>query len=79
MSNVIEIEHLYKEYRLGLIGYGTLKEDLQSWWAKARGKEGSNSLLSSEALSLDGNSPDHIFALNDINLIVKRAERLRII
>jgi len=79
MSKVIEIEHLFKEYRLGLIGYGTLKEDLQSWWAKARGKEDPNSLLSSEALSRDGNSPDHIIALNDINLIVNRGERLGII
>ncbi len=79
MSNVIEIEHLYKEYRLGLIGYGTLREDLQSWWAKARGKEDPNSILFSGDQSHDGDTLDHILALNDINLTVERGERLGII
>ena len=78
-DTVIEIEHLFKEYRLGLIGYGTLREDLQTWWAKARGKEDPNSMLFSENQSRDGKAPDHILALNDINLEVKRGERLGII
>ena len=79
MSNVIEIEHLYKEYRLGLIGYGTLREDLQSWWARARGKEDPNSMLFSGDQSRDGKAWNHILALNDINLTVERGERLGII
>ena len=40
MSLVIKIENLYKEYRLGVIGRGTLYKDLQSAWAKFRNKEG---------------------------------------
>ena len=79
MSNVIEIEHLYKEYRLGLIGYGTLREDLQSWWATARGKEDPNSMLYSGDQSGDGNTLDHILALSDLNLTVTRGERVGII
>ena len=79
MSNVIEIEHLYKEYRLGLIGYGTLREDLQSWWARARGKEDPNSILFSGDQSGDGQALDHILALNDINLTVECGERLGVI
>ena len=79
MSNVIEIEHLCKEYRLGLIGYGTLREDLQSWWARARGKEDPNSMLFSGGQSADSRASDHILALNDINLSVERGERLGII
>jgi|TARA_Y100000310_G_C20660986_1_gene804766 lipopolysaccharide transport system ATP-binding protein len=78
-KTVIEIEHLYKEYRLGLIGYGTLREDLQSWWARARGKEDPNSKLFSGNQSRHGTTEDHILALNDINLIVKQGERLGII
>ena len=39
------IENLYKEYRLGLIGHGTLYKDLQSWWAKLRNLPDPNSLL----------------------------------
>ena len=35
---VLRIRHLSKEYRLGVIGRGTLQRDLQSWWAKKRGR-----------------------------------------
>ena len=37
---VIKIEDVYKEYRLGAIGGGTLQGDLQSWWARVRKKRG---------------------------------------
>jgi lipopolysaccharide transport system ATP-binding protein len=36
MSTVISIENLSKSYRLGTIGSGTLREDLNRWWAKVR-------------------------------------------
>ena len=39
---VIRIRHLSKEYRLGVIGRGTLQRDLQSWWARKRGKPDPN-------------------------------------
>lgn len=45
MSTIIKIENLYKEYRLGVIGHGTLYRDLQSWWASLRGKEDPNSKI----------------------------------
>ncbi len=39
MSNiVIKVENLSKQYRLGLIGGKTLRDDLHRWWAKWRGK-----------------------------------------
>ena len=43
MSAIIKVENLSKEYRLGVIGHGTLYRDLQTWWAKVRGKEDPNS------------------------------------
>ena len=73
---VIKIENLYKEYRLGVIGHGTLYRDLQSWWATARGKEDPNSLIGH---SSNGQAKDHILALKDINLEVKEGEVLGII
>ena len=76
MSTVIKIENLYKEYRLGVIGHGTLYRDLQSWWAKVRGREDPNSLIGHIS---DGTVTDHILALNDINLDVKEGEVLGII
>ena len=30
--NAIEFEHVGKQYRLGLIGTGTLHADLHRWW-----------------------------------------------
>ena len=76
MSTVIKIENLYKEYRLGVIGHGTLYRDLQSWWAKARGKPDPNSLL---GVADPHEGKDRILALNDINLEVKDGEVLGII
>ena len=75
-ETVIKIEHLYKEYRLGVIGHGTLYRDLQSWWANARGKEDPNSKIGSPNFRSDGSS---ILALEDINLEVKKDEALGII
>ena len=45
METVIKIEGLYKEYKLGLVGRGTLYRDLQSWWAKIRKKEDPNTVI----------------------------------
>ena len=78
-KNVIEVEHLYKEYRLGLIGYGTLREDMQSWWARLRGKEDPNSMLFTPSGSNEVKTSDHILALNDVSLEVEHGERLGII
>jgi len=76
---VIEIKNLFKEYRLGIIGHGTLREDLQTWWAKIRGEEDPNSILFSNKQLDEDRASDHILALNDINLTVDKGERLGII
>jgi len=38
MSIAIKVENLSKEYRLGQISGGTLREDLSRWWARTRGQ-----------------------------------------
>ncbi|RWX46755.1 ABC transporter [Candidatus Electrothrix aarhusensis] len=80
MSTVIKIDNLWKEYRLGVIGHGTLTRDLQSWWARVRGKEDPNSqlvpMLAGQENQIEG---DHFWALRDINLEVKKGEILGII
>ena len=68
METVIKIENLYKEYRLGTIGYGTLREDMQSWWARARGKPDPNSIIGVQSNKSEKNN---ILALNNINLELK--------
>ena len=74
----IKIEDLYKEYRLGSIGYGTLREDIQRWGASIRGKPDPNSIIDYNSRNSKYNS-NRILALNNINLEVKQGERLGII
>lgn len=72
----IKIEHISKQYRLGAIGGGTLRGDIQSWWARKRGKEDPNKKIGEEHNIAAGN---RFLALNDINLEVRRGEALGII
>jgi len=76
MSTIIKIENLYKEYRLGVIGHDTLYRDLQSWWAKVRGKEDPNSIIGQKKRI---GSDNQILALNKINLEIKSGEAIGII
>lgn len=74
-ETVIKIENLKKKYRLGAIGGGTLTADLQSWWARVRGKEDPNTKIGSEVYTKN----ETFMALNGINLEVKKGETLGII
>ena len=38
----LRLDNVKKRYRLGVIGGGTLQGDIQSWWARIRGKEDPN-------------------------------------
>ena len=72
----IKIEHVSKQYRLGAIGGGTLKGDLQSWWARKRGREDPNRRIGDRT---DVKIGERFLALDDINLEVKKGEALGII
>lgn len=76
MSNtVIKIEDVKKQYRLGTIGGGTLKGDLQSWWARVRHKEDPNLKIGQDVYSKN----ERFFALDGINLEVKKGEAIGLI
>jgi lipopolysaccharide transport system ATP-binding protein len=36
---VIKAEDISKQYRLGLVGTGTVRDDLKRWWHQVQGKE----------------------------------------
>ena len=74
-ETIIKIDHVSKEYRLGAIGGGTLRGDLQSWWAKVRGKDDPNLQIGKTAYT--GN--EKFLALDDISFEVKKGEALGII
>ena len=72
---VIKTEHLTKEYKLGVIGSSTLRRDLQSWYAKRRGREDPNRRIGSKEYE----KGDSFLALDEINIEIKRGERVGII
>lgn len=76
MSSVISIENVSKSYRLGVIGSGTLREDLQSWWHRKRGLPDPNRRVDQAHLAIDGQT---LWALHDISLEVAQGEVLGII
>ena len=81
MKVAISINNLYKEYKLGVIGRGTLYRDLQSWWALKKGKEDPNSLIGhSDAVKyLQKNKKSNHLALDNINLDINEGEVIGII
>ena len=72
---VIQVSGLKKQYKLGQIGGGTLRGDLQSWWARVRGKEDPNTLIGTDQ-RLIGTT---FMALNGVSFTVNKGEAVGII
>lgn len=76
-ETVIKVEGLSKRYRYGVIGHGTLYKDLQSWWARLRGREDPNIKFTSDVgPGLEG---EWFWALQNISFGVQQGEVLGII
>lgn len=73
----VSFENVSKEYRLGSIGGGTLRGDLQSVWARLRKKEDPNTKIGEEKKYYKKN--ERFNALTDISFDVKKGEALGII
>ena len=76
MTPIIKIEKLYKEYRLGTIGYSTLREDMQKFLAELRGNPDPNSIIGIDNIET---RTDRILAINNLSLKVNQGERLAIV
>ena len=75
-NEILKIDHVSKEYRLGMIGGTSLKEELQRKRAARKGLEDPTRKVTDTSTGKVG---DKFLALEDINITVHEGERVGII
>lgn len=81
MSNTaISFEHVSKMYQLGVVGTGTISNDLKRWWAMTvRGKEDPFLKIGQTNDRATKGDSDFVFALKDIDFKVEQGDVVGII
>lgn len=77
--NVIEFDHVGKQYVLGTFGTGTLSQDLNRWWAKMRGKEDPYLKIGEENDRTKKGDSRFVWALRDVSFQVGQGDVVGII
>ena len=71
-ERLLEVDRVSKQYRLGAIGTGTFKQDLNSWFARKLGKEDPNSKIGSDTTHIG----ELFMALTDVSFSADRGDAL---
>ncbi|MEP7039649.1 MAG: ATP-binding cassette domain-containing protein, partial [Acidobacteriota bacterium] len=80
MSNtILKFEDISKQYRLGLVGTGTISHDLNRWWYRIRGKEDPYLKVGQVNDRTTKGDSQYVWALKNINLEVGHGDVLGII
>ncbi|MBD2752564.1 ABC transporter ATP-binding protein [Spirosoma validum] len=79
MKPIVNVENLSKQYRLGTIGTGTIRDDVQRWLHRLQGKEDPFLKVGDFNDRASKGNSEYVWALKDINFAVMPGEVLGII
>ncbi len=75
MSTVIKVENLGKRYRLGVINRQMFYQEIQSWWARVRGREDPNEKVTRRGKARTG----EFWAIQDMSFEVNQGDVVGVI
>jgi lipopolysaccharide transport system ATP-binding protein len=78
-NNVIQVENLSKQYRLGKIGTGSMGHDINRWWHTVRGKEDPYLKIGETNDRTKAGNSNYVWSLRDINFDIKQGDAVGII
>jgi lipopolysaccharide transport system ATP-binding protein len=76
---VIKAEDISKQYRLGLVGTGTVRDDLKRWWHQVQGKEDPFLKIGEANDRTTKGESDYVWSLQDINFEINQGDSVGII
>lgn len=77
-ESIVEVDNLSKVYRLGTIGTGSLRQDLQMWWNTTVLKK-ENAFFQLQGAEDEATQSQYLRALQNVTFDIKRGEALGII
>lgn len=75
----LKAENISKQYRLGVVGTGTLSHDINRFWAKMRGKEDPYLKIGEANDRTSKGESDYVWSLKDINFEIEQGKAVGII
>jgi lipopolysaccharide transport system ATP-binding protein len=79
MSKAISVEGVSKQYRLGQIGTGSLKDDMNRWWHQVRGKEDPYLKIGEANDRSTKGSSEYVWSLRDVSFDIEQGDSVGII